>query len=228
MLCTCLLEPSTGTGRCGARFWWPTGTTMGRSCFVPGGWIWAAECEVLGARSSRCCSGRLCNDLSLLQRRQSTVGKMEELPREMSGSISWTNSMLLEIQMETCIPGKCLPLLLALISHRHCVGERDGWGDLPFLGTSWPLLLVPQGPSPRVQLAPPLPHIAGSHNSPWPQPAPLLLQSLLPWGAVLCTLSLNTIMLQWVFFLPLWLNWRFFVIFFDHLKVIFCFQSSSL
>lgn len=130
------LMPSAGMGRCGAPFWWTTGTNVGRSCFVPGGWIWAARCEVLGAWNSHCCSGQLCNDLFLLQRHQSTVGKVQELPRGMSGSISWTKSMLLEIPMETCIPGKCLPLLLALISQSCCVGECDGWVDSPFLGTS--------------------------------------------------------------------------------------------
>lgn len=164
----------------------------------------------------------------LLQRRQSTVGKVEELPREMSGSISWTNSMLLEIQTETRIPGKCLPLLLALIFQRRCAGKRDGWVDLPFFGTSWELLPVPQGPSPWAQLAPALPHMPASHNCPWPWPALLLLQSLLPRGAVLWTLSLNTIMLQWIFFVPLRRNWRFFIIFFHHLKLLFCLQPSPL
>lgn len=42
VLCTCLLEPSTGMGRCGAGFWWSTDTAIRRSCFVPGGWVWAA------------------------------------------------------------------------------------------------------------------------------------------------------------------------------------------
>lgn len=101
-------------------------------------WRLDLSSQVWGPRSLEqpLLSGQLCNDLFLLQRHQSTVGKVEELPRGMSGSISWTKSMLLEIPMETCIPGKCLPLLLALISQSCCVGECDGWVDSPFLGTS--------------------------------------------------------------------------------------------
>lgn len=132
----------------------------------------------------------LCNHLFLLQRCQSAVGKVQELPRERSHSVSWTNLMLLEVQMETRIPGKCLPPWLALISQGH----GGGWVSSPFLGTSW-ALLIPQGSLPW---APALPHTSMAPAGSTP---PALRSCFIHLNSfnIYSLYSLKTRMLQWIF-----------------------------